>query len=100
MAPYASCRYMMVAVALTALAVRGPVRVDAQGGPIKSGVDMVPLTVTVTDTKGKYVSGLTGDDFTVFEDGVQQSLSFFAREDVPVDVALVLDTSSSMRGDL
>ena len=61
---------------------------------------MVPLTVTVTDATGKHVTGLTGGDFTVFEDGVEQPLSFFASEDVPVDVALVLDTSSSMQADL
>src|SRR6185295_4200214 len=62
----------------------------------RSGVDMVPLTVTVTDSAGRYVSGLTQRDFAVFEDGVQQSLSFFASERVPVDVALVLDVSASM----
>ena len=66
----------------------------------KSGVAMVPLTVTVTDTTGKHVTGLTGNDFTVFEDGVEQPLSFFACDEVPVDVALVVDTSGSMRADL
>ena len=68
---------------------------DAQS-VFRSGVDMVPLTVTVTDSAGRYVSGLTERDFAVFEDGVQQSLSFFASERVPVDVALVLDVSASM----
>ena len=87
-------------VAVSALALRGPARLDAQSATFKSGVDMVPLTVTVTDPTGKYVTGLTGDDFTVFEDGVAQPLSFFACDDVPVDVALVLDTSSSMGPDL
>ena len=62
----------------------------------RSGVDMVPLTVTVTDSAGRYVSGLTERDFAVFEDGVRQSLSFFASERVPVDVALVVDVSASM----
>ena len=61
---------------------------------------MVPLTVTVTDPTGKYVRGLTGEDFTVFEDGVRQSLVFFAGDEVPVDLALVLDTSASMQADL
>ena len=68
----------------------------AQGTVFKSGVDMVPLTVTVTDAKGNYVSGLTEDDFAVFEDGERQPIAFFAGEQLPVDVALVLDTSSSM----
>jgi Ca-activated chloride channel homolog len=73
---------------------------SAQIAVFKSGVDIVPLTVTVTDTKGKYVTGLTGNDFEVFEDGVKQAVTFFAREDVPVDVALLVDTSASMDGDL
>ena len=95
-----SRRILSVVAALVALALRGPARVDAQSATFKSGVDLVPLTVTVTDKVGKYVAGLTGDDFTVFEDGVAQSLSFFACDEVPVDVALVLDTSTSMRTDL
>jgi Ca-activated chloride channel family protein len=73
---------------------------SAQRAPFKSGVDVIPLTVTVTDTTGKYVTGLTGNDFTVLEDGVEQPVSYFASDDVPVDVALALDTSSSMQGDL
>ena len=61
---------------------------------------MVPLTVTVTDTAGQYITGLAGADFAVFEDGVPQSLSFFASGEVPVDVALVLDTSGSMSANM
>jgi len=72
----------------------------AQQPTFKSGVDMVPLTVTVTDTSGKYVTGLTGSDFQVYEDGVEQPLAFFASDEVPIDVALVLDTSGSMVFDL
>jgi Ca-activated chloride channel family protein len=93
-------RSLAVLLAVVALAPSRPARLDAQQPLFKSGVDMVPLTVTVTDTAGKHVTGLTGGDFTVLEDGVEQPLSFFASERVPVDVALVLDTSGSMRSDL
>jgi Ca-activated chloride channel family protein len=95
-----SSRILPVLSVIVALALPGQAHVAAQSATFKSGVDMVPLTVTVTDRAGKYVSGLTGNDFAVFEDGVAQSLSFFACDEVPVDVALVLDTSSSMRADL
>ena len=88
---------MMSAIGIAAVALATP---DAQQPVFKSGIDMVPLTVTVTDGSGKFVRGLTGDDFTIYEDGVAQPLSFFASENVPVDVALVIDTSASMRGDL
>ena len=84
---------------LGALALCSPA-LQAQDPVFKSGIDMVPLTVTVTDPAGKYVGGLKADDFTVFEDGVAQRISFFAREEVPIDVALMVDTSASMSGDL
>jgi Ca-activated chloride channel family protein len=96
----AHLRILTVVAAVVGLVVRGPARVDAQSPTFKSGVDIVPLTVTVTDTAGKYVTDLTGNDFTVLEDGVEQPLSFFACDNVPVDVALVLDTSESMHTDL
>ena len=89
-----------VPVALGCLAGGHPVTVNAQQQAFKSSVDMVPLTVTVTDVKGKPITGLTGGDFKVLEDGVEQSLTFFAAAEVPVDVALVIDTSASMRVNL
>ncbi len=72
----------------------------AQQAPFTSGIDMVPLTVTVTDGSGKFVRGLNEGDFTVYEDGIKQPLAFFASSDVPADVAMVIDTSASMRDDL
>ena len=46
------------------LAVAASRDASAQGRVFKSGVDMVALTVTVTDAKGRRVTGLTADDFT------------------------------------
>lgn len=89
-----------VPVVLGFLAVNHPAPAGAQQSGFKSGVDMVPLTVTVTDIKGRPVAGLTGADFKVLEDGVEQPLAFFATAEVPLDVALVIDTSSSMRSSL
>jgi Ca-activated chloride channel family protein len=89
-----------MSVALITVTLGVPATLSAQKAVFKGGVDMVPLTVTVTDTKGKYVTGLTGNDFEVFEDGVQQDVAFFASEEVPLDVALLVDTSGSMNGDL
>ena len=96
----APLRILTVLAAVVGLVVRGPARMEAQSRTFKSGIEMVPLTVTVTDTTGKYVTGLTGNDFSVLEDGIGQPLSFFASDEVPVDVALVLDTSASMHADL
>jgi Ca-activated chloride channel family protein len=72
------------------------VSVEAQQGLFKSGVELVPLTVTVTNKQGQYVNDLTDRDFRVFEEGVPQSLSFFTGDRVPIDLAIVLDVSGSM----
>ena len=54
------------------------------------------LTVTVTDAQRKYINNLGAQDFQVFEDGIQQPVSFFGVADVPLDVALLVDGSASM----
>jgi Ca-activated chloride channel family protein len=59
-------------------------------------VDLVALSVVVTDSADKFVTGLERTDFSVFEDGVQQDVSFFGASDVPLDLAILLDTSASM----
>ena len=58
---------------------------------------MVALNVTVLDPRKQYVAGLTQGDFAVYEDGVQQQVRFFEAQDIPVDLIVLIDTSSSMR---
>ena len=58
------------------------------------------LPVTVRDTNGALVSELTRNDFRVFEDGRQQPLSDLALRQVPVDVVLMVDASSSVANNL
>ena len=62
----------------------------------RTGIDLVALSVVVTDGKQAFVNGLSADDFAVFEDGIRQDVSFFAAGDVPLDLAILLDTSASM----
>lgn len=83
-----------------------PLRVDADViGPARStnplfrtSVDLVVLPVTVTDSHQQYVAGLTMADFQVYEDSTLQELVFFAADPVPLDLAILLDTSASMSG--
>jgi Ca-activated chloride channel family protein len=77
------------------LATGGAITVAAQQGRIRSGIDLVPLSVTVTDG-GKYVTDLNQEDFEVYEDGAKQILSFFSKEQQPIALAILLDTSNSM----
>jgi len=58
---------------------------------------MVALNVTVVDSHQRDITGLTSGDFAVYDDGVPQQLDFFGSGDVPIDLAVVIDTSSSMR---
>src|SRR5262249_3554814 len=60
----------------------------------------VMLPVTVRDESGRLVTDLTRRDFRVFEDGHEQPLSDLALRQVPVDVVLMVDTSSSVASNL
>jgi VWFA-related protein len=60
----------------------------------------VLLPVTVRDRTGLLVTNLTRADFRIFEDGIQQSLSDLSLRQVPVDVALIVDASSSVADNL
>jgi len=83
-------------VALTCLLCCGEVRAQGTEGTFRSGVDLVSLNVIVTDNHDRFVTGLTQKDFAVFENGIQQDVSFFAAANVPLDLAILLDMSSSM----
>ena len=65
----------------------------------KSGVELVNVTATVADSTGRFVPGLTKDDFIVYEDDVRQTVSQFSAERVPVSLGIALDTSGSMVGE-
>lgn len=62
----------------------------------RAGVEMVSLNVTVTDSQGRYVTDLSQDDFSVFEDGAKQELSYFNRTNLPIALSLLIDSSASM----
>lgn len=58
---------------------------------------LVLLHATVVDKGGKLVTNLSRDAFHVFENGVEQKLKIFRREDVPISLGIVVDNSGSMR---
>lgn len=60
----------------------------AEGQTFKSGVEMVALTVTVTNAADHCVTGLTERDFVVYEEGIPQTVSLFGADEVLTDVAL------------
>jgi Ca-activated chloride channel family protein len=66
----------------------------------KDAVSLVALNVIVTNRQQQFVSGLTAGNFAVYEDGVRQDVSYFAAGELPLDLAILLDTSSSMHDKL
>ncbi len=69
---------------------------DPDDAPLKVQTDLVTLTLTVHDKWGRYVSNLTKKHFSVFEDGVEQEISFFSDADAPASIGIVYDISGSM----
>ena len=59
-------------------------------------VDLISLNVTVTDTRDRFVTDLLEEDFAIYEDGIAQDVSVFSREDLPIRMVLLIDTSASM----
>ncbi len=63
---------------------------------IKMDVEMALVNVTVTDPYSRLVTGLDKENFKVYEDGVEQEISTFSSEDVPISIGLIFDMSGSM----
>ncbi len=62
----------------------------------RAGVDVVALNVTVTDSDNRYVTDIEQGGFLLYEDGAIQDITFFTRTQLPVALALLMDTSASM----
>lgn len=81
-----------------------PVTLSAQtaetGKIQKNKKTLISVPVSVSDRDGHYISGLKKEDFTLYQDGVEQKLTFFATYDEPLNIALLLDTSVSTKESL
>src|SRR2546425_2271709 len=71
---------------------------DAPQPPtFKAGVDLVSVSVVVKNQKGRPVTGLSRKDFELFDSGRLRDIADFRSEDSAISVAMLLDTSGSMR---
>jgi Ca-activated chloride channel homolog len=74
---------------------------NSSSSTLKVDVKLVNVYVTVTNAQGGPVAGLKKDNFTLQEDGRDQTISVFDKESaVPLSIALAIDTSLSTRHDL
>ncbi len=76
---------LVVASAIAVALVTRARPVAAQQPTFQTTVNFVDVDVTVADAQGNFVSGLTADDFEVFEDGKPQTIQTFSYIELPVE---------------
>ncbi|UCF38999.1 MAG: VWA domain-containing protein [Acidobacteriota bacterium] len=60
-------------------------------------VDQIVVYAAVYDSEGQLVTGLTQEEFALFEDKIEQEVTSFTQTEVPSTIGIVLDSSGSMR---
>ena len=78
------------------IARRRPSASDAPAPDFKVDSTVVLVNVTITDAHGHAITGLTKENFRIFEEKTEQSVRYFSSEDSPISVGLILDFSRSM----
>ncbi len=94
----------MVSLTLAGATPMSQQQVQVPRTTIRSQVELVNVVFTATDRNGKMVSGLKTEDFQVFEDKKPQTIDYFndwtQGTDVPLTIALLIDTSASVKSKL
>src|SRR5262245_59738355 len=89
-------RWSLALILLAAGSLSSSQNLDDRDYKLSIDVELVELPVSVLDDKGLPVRGLRKEHFAVYEDKVQQDISLFKQEDIPLSIGLVIDASSSM----
>lgn len=71
-----------------------------EGEVVKVDTELVTLNVRVIDRNNRPIDNVKETDFRVFEDGVEQPVAFFTRDEIPVSYGLAVDNSGSLRSQL
>ena len=79
----------------TVIRAQEPVTKD-RNQTIKVDVDLVLVNATVSDSKGRMVTGLQQDNFRIWEDKVEQKVEYLSSEDSPMSIGLIFDATGSM----
>jgi len=77
----------------------GSAEID-EGSVVRVSTSLITVPAVVMDRNGRYIANLRKEDFRIFEDGVEQELSYFAEVERPFTVALMLDVSGSTQTQL
>lgn len=88
----------LIAACLAAQTPAPPVNAGDEDVPIfKADAQLVDLYASVLDKSGKMILDIPKSAFKVYEDGVEQTITRFGRQDVPVSLGLIIDNSGSMK---
>lgn len=86
---------VVLAIATTGLAQSERTNLAQQDDRIIVGTNLITLNVIVTDSNGRYVSGLERDKFEIYDDKVKQQISHFSANDSPVSLGIVCEIHDS-----
>ncbi|MEZ5306598.1 MAG: VWA domain-containing protein [Pyrinomonadaceae bacterium] len=75
-----------------------PSQGDVDKEVVNVDTDLVTLTLTVTDQYNRFVSGLTKESFSVWDEDEKQKITYFSDSDAPASVGILFDVSGSMSG--
>jgi Ca-activated chloride channel family protein len=67
---------------------------------LRQKVQVVTLTASVVDRQNNAITGLTREDFEIYEDKLKQKIEYFTAVDLPVSIGIIFDASSSMAAKL
>jgi VWFA-related protein len=87
-------------LAIPIICVMAVAVVSGQQATFKAGTSIVPVLTTVLDAQGRLVPNLEQDEFTIFDNGKPQPITFFQNETQPFTVVVMLDFSASMTANL
>src|SRR5271170_1556618 len=89
---------VLLSAALLSSQSKTPPPVGDDSGPtFRTDTRLVILPVSVADKSGRLITNLPQQAFKVFENGAEQPIKVFKREDVPVSLGIIIDNSGSMR---
>lgn len=89
-------RVLLPAALLLTLSISFPTLAQNDDDVVTVDSSIVVVNATIKDTAGNHVAGLRKDQFSIFENGVEQEINFFAAEETPFAAVILLDTSGSM----
>ncbi len=97
MLDFISSKQVVLSVSLLALCFTLGYAQQGTPAQFRAAVEQIVLYASVYDEDSILVENLEKEDFTIFEDRIQQEVTYFGRDDVPSTLGVVIDSSGSMR---